>query len=588
MLDVTFGNRGKVVTQINDTSTANDIAIQPDGKIVVGGTATLSGKDYFTLIRYNLDGSLDNTFGSAGKVLTLIKDKSTISSIAIQPDGKIVAGGKAYNNDINILSDSGYVIARFRANGNIDSLFGLNGITTVKMPDGMGELKKLIIKPDGKILTAGTFFTGTFENIPVLVQLNSNGSLDSTFGANGKVVGYIEDIELFTDMALAKDGKILVTGQTKNWGYIGDFNLLRFLPNGVRDNSFGQNGIVRTDLNDNRLNENKTETPQGLIVLPDSSIVVTGYNTTRPATFTIVKYRTNGSLDNSFGSGGKVITPVDTLYAYAKDILADQAGNLFVTGHVSRGGNNLDFNIAKYYSNGRLDSSFGKNGIDTTNFLGFSDVAFASALQTDGKIVLAGSAGTNSSQYSIGLARYAVVVLPLKLLGFTALKEGKSNLLQWTTAHEINVEKFEIERSPDGVQYKNIGTVKAGAGQYSFTDNNPRFSGTNYYRLKMIDKDGKFEYSPVRVLNNSSSFYVSVYPLPAKGRLNIQIQSSKNEKATISITDISGKVLITNSTSLSEGINNSFINIQSLSKGIYFLKVVTSEITEKKKIMVGQ
>lgn len=148
--------------------------------------------------------------------------------------------------------------------GIIDSLFGKNGITIVKMSNGTGGLKKLLIKPDGKILSAGSVSMPTFESIPVLVQFNSNGSIDSTFGVNGKVEGYINDIERITDMALAKDGKILVSGQLRNAGYIGDFALLRFLENGRLDNSFGINGVVKTDFN------NSLEDAVGLLVLPDS------------------------------------------------------------------------------------------------------------------------------------------------------------------------------------------------------------------------------------------------------------------------------------------------------------------------------
>jgi hypothetical protein len=87
-------------------------------------------------------------------------------------------------------------------------------------------------------------------------------------------------------------------------------------------------------------------------------------------------------------------------------------------------------------------------------------------------------------------------------------------------------------------------------------------------------------------VNNSGSFYVRVYPLPAKGRLNMQIETSKTEKAKIFVTDISGKTLITNFITLAAGLNNTIINIQSLGKGVYFLKIVTSETTETRKIIV--
>lgn len=584
ILDATFGNGGKVITPINDTSAANDIAIQPDGKIIIGGNTTLAGANYSTLVRYNDDGSLDNTFGSGGKIVTQLKDRSLIASIAIQPDGKIVAGGTAHNYSTDLFLDSSYAIVRFKMDGSIDSLFGNNGITTVKMSDGTGELKKLLIKSDGKILSAGFVDKPTFESIPVLVQLNQNGSLDSSFGSNGKQEGYINDIEKITDIVLAKDGKIYATGQMRNWEFVGDFALLRFLPNGSLDSSFGSNGVVKTDFNGN-YNDLKVENALALVILPDSSLVVTGYDLTTPATFALAKYKMNGSLDSTFGTGGKAITSVLGISGFANDILADHSGNIFVCGYAAQSSNS-NFAIAKYFSNGRLDSSYGRNGIDTTDFFGFSDIAYTSAIQDDGKIILAGQAGQNTN-YSIALARYTMNVLPLKLLSFSAIKDGGNNLLQWQTAQEINVDRFEIERSFNGREYTTIGKVNAGLSKYNFTDVKP-FTGINYYRLKMIDRDGRFEYSVVRMINNNGSFYVNIYPIPAKDKLNIQVQSSKTEKAEISITDISGKTLITNAVSLAAGVNNLIINVQSLAKGSYFFKVVTSEATEIRKIIMGQ
>ena len=580
-LDKTFGNVGRVVTMLNDSSTANDIAIQSDGKIIAGGSTTISGSSYFALVRYNGDGSLDNSFGSEGKVVTRVKDRCVISSIAIQSDGKILAGGSAYNDGANIFTDSGYTIVRYRMNGSIDSVFGNNGITIIKMANGTGGLKKLLIKPDGKILTAGSVDMATFESTPVLVQLNADGSIDSSFGTDGKMEQHIDNIEKITDMGLAKDGKILVSGQIKNWEYVGDFALIRFLQNGRLDSSFGTDGIVKTDFNNDSLNNLKVENAMGLIVLPDGSIVMAGYNYTSPATFALAKYKVNGFLDSTFGAAGKVTTSVFGLYSFANDILADPSGNLFVSGYA---GNN--FAIAKYFSTGKPDSSFGKNGIDTTDFFGFSDMAFSSALQTDGKIILAGQAGGNTN-YSIALARYTMEPLPLELLNFTANKKGEDCFLEWQTTKEINVDRFEIERSLNGREYSSIGKMKAGLNKYSFTDMKP-FNAINYYRIKMIDRDGRFTYSPIRIVSNNNGLTVRIYPIPAKDELNIQIQSDIKEKAEITVTDILGKTVITNSVGLAAGVNIYSINVKQAGKGVYYLKIVTSKATETRKIIVGQ
>lgn len=579
MVDITFGNGGKVVTAINDSSTANDITIQPDGKIIIGGSTTVSNKAYFTLVRYNMDGSLDNTFGSNGKVITELGDRSKIFSIALQEDGKIIAGGASTDTSTHHVP---FTVVRHNYDGSIDSSFGNNGIVRTEMLEGYGEIKKLLIKSDGKILAAGRVVLMTFDEIPALVQYNTDGSLDSSFGDNGKVERYIENIETITDIALTKDGKIIATGEPTSFGN-SDFALLRFFPNGTLDSSFGTNGVIITDF------DNSDDVSYSLSVQSDNAIVLAGYSYKRqPASktkFALAKYGVNGALDSSFGVNGKVITAIDTITALATNITLETDGNLIVSGYTF-GANSKDFVAAKYFSNGKLDSTFGNEGFVTTDFTGFQDESYTSAIQLDGKIILAGQAGTNT-KYSIALARYTNNILPLKLLDIIAKKDGKTNLLRWTTAEEINLDRFEIQRSQDGRAFSAIGKINPGLTKYNFIDVKP-FTGTNYYRLKMIDKDGRFEYSPVRIVINNGTFYISLYPLPAKDRLNIQIQSSKIEKAEISITDISGKTLITKPVSLMTGTNNSVINIQSLRKGVYLLKAVTSETTETRKIIVGQ
>ena len=164
-------------------------------------------------------------------------------------------------------------------------------------------------------------------------------------------------------------------------------------------------------------------------------------------------------------------------------------------------------------------------------------------------------------------------LLLLKLLLFTAQKQEKTNLLNWTTSQEINLDKFEVERSNNGREFSKIGTVKAGQTQYSFTDVKPVMRNSNYYRLKMIDKDGQLTYSPVRMINFSTSFNVAIFPNPAKDNLQVQIDSDKPTVLQMQVVSIDGKVLLSNSFSSADGSTLRSINISSLQKGSYLLKV---------------
>ncbi len=169
---------------------------------------------------------------------------------------------------------------------------------------------------------------------------------------------------------------------------------------------------------------------------------------------------------------------------------------------------------------------------------------------------------------------------PLKLLSFTAKKQEKTNLLNWKTSQEINVDRFEIERSSNGREYAKIGTVKAGQTQYSFTDENPETKNSNYYRLKMIDKDGQFTNSLVRLISNNS-FTVAIYPNPAKDKLQVQINSDKPMAMKMQIVSLEGKILISNSFTANEANTLRSINISSLQRGSYLLKVSSESKDEQ-------
>ncbi len=184
-------------------------------------------------------------------------------------------------------------------------------------------------------------------------------------------------------------------------------------------------------------------------------------------------------------------------------------------------------------------------------------------------------------------------VLPLKVLNFTVRKQDKTNLLNWTTAQEINVDRFEIERSSNGREFSKIGIVRSelavgSVHNYSYTDNNPFASplsnsvgegpGVWYYRLKMVDKDGKFQYSPVRqITTNNSPLTISIYPNPAKDNLQVQIDSDKKTALQLIVLSGDGKTLLSKSITASEGCSLQSINISTLPKGSYLLKASCKE-----------
>lgn len=187
-------------------------------------------------------------------------------------------------------------------------------------------------------------------------------------------------------------------------------------------------------------------------------------------------------------------------------------------------------------------------------------------------------ADTNSFGSICGQQTFGFTPLPLDLLKFDIAQQNGTVLLSWETAKEYGVKAFEVEYSNDGSSWNKIGDVKA-SGNYDF--NNYRFThydakaGSNLYRLKMADIDGKFTYSPVKsivVKNNKSNG--NVYPNPFSTTLNLEYRNmNEANNATIHVVDIAGKVLETAGWNMSEGMNNKVLNVNKLSGGIYFLIV---------------
>ena len=214
------------------------------------------------------------------------------------------------------------------------------------------------------------------------------GDLDPSFSRDGRVLTDIGGDDKATAIAIQPDGNIVVAGFSSPPGGTRRFALVRYEPNGDRDPAFGSDGIVTTRFGDE-------SAAQALAIQPDGRIVVAGIasHPERGWDFALARYNPNGSLDTTFSGDGRLTTDFDggTDAAHA---LALQPDGRIVLGGESEG----DFAAARYEPGGQLDSSFGGDGLVRTDFAGGSDVAYALALQPDGKLVLAGSA-TQSSGY---------------------------------------------------------------------------------------------------------------------------------------------------------------------------------------------
>ncbi len=204
-----------------------------------------------------------------------------------------------------------------------------------------------------------------------------------------------------------------------------------------------------------------------------------------------------------------------------------------------------------------------------------------------GQTVQIGFEGVSQYGNFIGIDDITIVAengLPVTLLSFTGERVGATNQLMWSTASETNNIGFELQRSADGTNYTKLSFVatKSEGGnsnrnlKYDFNDNKP-FATSNYYRLKQIDKDGKFTYSNIVLVKGTKAATLSIasiYPNPTVNNLRLAIASPNNEKVTLVVTDLAGRVVMQNATQLVAGDNNLQLNVKGLAKGSYSIKVV--------------
>ena len=394
-LDPRFGNGGVVQT---DFSAGDDygfgVKVQSDGKTVVVGESGVYPLFHSALTRYSKNGTLDQTFGTGGKVVAALDpggDGST--ALAFQTDSKIVTAGSVIHNNFVVA----FVTARFNPDGSLDQTFGTNGSVQTTFGDSAAEGNDLALQVDGKIVVVGFTGAGSYSSLNnfALVRFNPDGSLDQTFGTGGKVKSASG---VATSTVLQSDGKILVGG-SYDTGTVHRFMLARYNTNGSLDATFGNAGVTTTPIGSG------DAFSFGIGLLSDGRIVLAGYSeTTQDHDFTLACYNANGTLDQTFGTGGIATTDFsggtdDIAYA-----LAVQRDDKIVLGGRSGAYPTFNFAVARYTSTGQLDQTFGTGGKVLT---AVSNDSNGYALTIAGsKITLAGAVANSQSPFDFGVARY--------------------------------------------------------------------------------------------------------------------------------------------------------------------------------------
>lgn len=492
-LDTTFNGNGKVLTAFGEfNSSVNSLAIQPDGRIIAAGAVFNHVDSQFGLTRYNTDGSLDTTFGMGGKVVSDFSvSKMSLNSIVLQSDGKIIGGGIIYNN----YTDAQFVLARYNSNGTLDTTFETDGIII----GSSFHISSVILQSDGKIIVAGFSFVGSSRNFQ-MYRYNNGGDVDTSFGVSGIVTTPIGGKDFAHDVALQTDGKIILSGASHNSSgeYNSDFAIVRYHVNGTLDTTFGTSGIKIIDIDD-------IDEARSVKIQTDGKIVLTGWSYSSsgsPYFYKIMRLLANGNLDTNFGTDGTVITPV-SFGVSSESIEIQNDGKIISAGSYSNGGYN-DIAMTRHDINGDLDPTFGVNGIVITPF---STTCQANSLALSaGRIIVGGEAGTTGGTYSPDFA-----------------------VLRYNSGLELSNSEFNYKKN-------------------TFT----------------------------------------IYPNPVNQTVNLDFKLNESEELSIDLFDING-AKITNlikGKSFQTGYHSQKLELpEALSKGIYFLNISNGSTASNVKIV---
>lgn len=459
-LDGFFSGDGVVVTPLAPTSRGDGgyaTAVQWDGKIVVGGYADSGGSsgEDFAVVRLNTDGSLDTTFSGDGKVIVDIANGNDgLNTLAIQWDGKIIVGGLAYTG---ATTDYDFALVRLNTDGSLDSTFGGDGKVTTPVSTGSGldALYDIALQPDGKIVGAGYAASSTGGYDFTVVRYNTDGTLDSTFSGDGiemtsMAPGTNSDEARAID--LQADGKIVVAGSAEIGGTTyQDVAIVRYTKDGTPDSSFSGDGRLTVDI-DNAI----TDAARAVVIQPNGRILIAvRHDPGAGHVFAMLRLMKDGSLDTTFGGDG-IVTAALFGHDNTQDLALQWDGKIIMSGH-SYGGVSTGYDsvIARFNADGSLDTTFSGDGkfiLPIAPAAG-DDWTQASAIQWDGKIVTVTQSmmGAGVTGYDLGTFRLNATTAVKTRASLTA-----STLLRRPTPNGATV-KFTVAKMS-----RKVCAVKAG------------------------------------------------------------------------------------------------------------------------------
>lgn len=398
-LDQGFGTGGKVLTPLaQGDAFVNAVAVQRDGKVVVVGRVGNGNGADVLVMRYTAEGRLDPAFGGGGVVVTdLNTSYDSGNAVLLQPDGKIVVGGSTsvrYRPESNE-TQSDFALVRYTPGGALDPSFGRGGKVATAIGQSHDGAYAVALQPDGKIVLAGSTGGAGSDDV-ALSRYHPDGRLDAAFGQGGRVVTSLSPRDdAGSSVALQPDGRVVVAGRTSGSGE--DVALLRYTAAGRPDPTFGQGGAAITDLG------GSADAANAVALQPDGKVLVAGSTWNgEDHDVALLRFGASGQLDPGFGTGGKAVTAIGSSQDLGVALL--QPGNKIVVVGRTLGSSGFDVGVVQYAGPGAPDPGFGRGGKVSVSVGTGDDLASGAALQPGGKLIVAGSSSVDG-KYVVFLLR---------------------------------------------------------------------------------------------------------------------------------------------------------------------------------------
>lgn len=574
VLDPSFGTNGKAQFYQSNIFIST-IKVQQDGKIIGGGNYTDNNNATdFCLARFESNGTLDSTFGINGiSIIPITNNPDKLNVITLQQDGKIVLGGYSTGTGTSVTYLS---VARCNADGTVDSSFADNGVKVMSLEGTHNEVRAVDIETGSNKIVLGVL-AGTLTNqLPGIVRLKENGTYDSSFANNGVYLAANSSLISYPSaLKIQPDNKILTMSFRSD-----SFCVARFTESGILDNTFGSGGVVKTSFGSGTVGSSSAMALQqdGKIVLAG----LAGYITSMQSSVGLARYNANGTIDNTFGTGGTVISTWASNYTEAFSVAVQPSdGKVVVSGQTSTNPTTKNnFLVERFNATGSIDNEFGSNGRTTTTFnTQYDDVANSIFVLSDGKILVSGFTLTGPTA-TLSMARYnscsiSVTNSPANQTvqaganaSFTVSSTSPSAIYQWQVLNGGSWENIS-----NGGQYSGAQTTTLHIANVTAANDQQQFRSIATSGVCSDTSQGATltVTSGTGINEIAVQTGVKLYPNPATDQFTIEFQHSDYLVDHIRIMDALGRVIKTVNI---EGNKTVTIHSETWVEGIYVVEAI--------------